>query len=290
MSTKPTPAFTTLDRAEHLRDQPDSLQALISGCCLVKVDREGRLAASIDGDTLHVAHTVQFSEHWHQASFLGLYQQQAWFAITSDEAGFEVPQWLDLRTAASRFDPFQAGIGAYARALTLWQQRTRYCSACASELVLTRAGHVAHCPSCNIDHFPRTDPAVIVVISNGDSILLARQASWPERRYSLIAGFVEPGESLEDTVLREAMEEVGLPLSNCQYIASQPWPFPASLMLGFSAYAPLHPPKLGNELEDALWITAPALRAALANGTILPPPRVSISRHLLDGWLAKWPD
>src|SRR3546814_7202333 len=94
----------------------------------------------------------------------------------------ETLQWLDLRTAAARFDPFQAGIGAYARALTLWQQRTRYCGVCASALVLTRAGHVAHCPACDIDHFPRTDPAVIVVISNGDSILLARQASRSEER------------------------------------------------------------------------------------------------------------
>src|SRR3546814_17379107 len=100
----------------------------------------------------------------------------------------ETLQWLDLRTAAARFDPFQAGIGAYARALTLWQQRTRYCGVCASALVLTRAGHVAHCPACDIDHFPRTDPAVIVVISNGDSILLARQASWPESRSSLKIG------------------------------------------------------------------------------------------------------
>lgn len=279
-----------LDRADHLRDQPERLRALCSGCCLVKVDREGRLAASGDGDCLHVAHTVQFSEHWHRASFLGLHQQQAWFTITSDEPMPGTLQWLDLRTAASRFDPFQAGIAAYARALTLWQQRTRYCSVCASALVLTRAGHVAHCPTCNIDHFPRTDPAAIIVISNGDNILLARQASWPERRYSLIAGFVEPGESLEDTVRREAMEEVGLALSDCRYIASQPWPFPASLMLGFHAHAPLQAPRIGSELEHAMWITAAALRTALAAGTILPPPRLSISRHLLDGWLDAHPE
>jgi len=287
-----TPLFTglALDRADHLRSQPEVLQSLSASCCLIRVDREGRLGANAAGDCLHVELSAQFSSIWQQASFLGLHQQQAWFSIISDEPASDVPQWLDLRTAATRFDGFHAGIGAYARALALWQQRTRFCSVCAGALVLARAGHVAHCPHCNAEHFPRTDPAVIVVISHGDSILLARQASWPERRYSLIAGFVEPGESLEDAVLREAMEEVGLPLSNCRYIASQPWPFPASLMLGFSAEAPLQAPRIGSELEDALWITASELRVAIAHGRLLPPPRLSISRLLLDGWLNEHPE
>lgn len=292
MSRRLIPLFTgvALDRADHLRTQPDVLQNLSSGCCLIRIDREGRLAANAAGDALHVQRPAQFCDHWQQASFLGVYQQQAWFAITCDEPAPDVPQWLDLRAAATCFDAFQAGVGAYARALALWQQRTRFCSVCAGELLLTRAGHAAHCRQCGAEHFPRTDPAVIVVISHGDSVLLARQASWPKTRYSLIAGFVEPGESLEDTVLREAMEEVGLPLSDCRYIASQPWPFPASLMLGFSAHAPLQAPRVGSELEDALWITASALRAAIADGSLLPPPASSISRLLLDNWLAQWPD
>jgi len=292
VSTRLTPPFTgvALDRADHLRTRPEELASLSAGCCLIRIDREGRLAANAAGDCLHVQRSAQFCDNWQQASFLGVYQQQAWFSVRCDEPSPEVPQWLDLRAAATHFDAFQAGVGAYACALALWQRRTRFCSVCAGQLVLTRAGHAAHCPHCGADHFPRTDPAVIVVISHGDSIVLARQASWPEKRYSLIAGFVEPGESLEDTVRREAMEEVGLPLSDCRYIASQPWPFPASLMLGFRANAPLQAPTVGSELEDALWITAPALRAAIAGGHLLPPPRASISRLLLDDWLAQWPD
>lgn len=292
MSARPTPLFTglALDRADHLRSQPDALESLSTSCCLVRVDREGRLGANAAGDCLHVEQPAPFSGLWQQASFLGLHQQQAWFSIIGDALAMEVPQWLDLRTAAARFDGFQAGVGAYARALALWQQRTRFCSVCANALVIGRAGHVAHCPQCHADHFPRTDPAVIMLISHGDSILLARQASWPERRYSLIAGFVEPGESLEDAVVREAMEEVGLPLTNCRYIASQPWPFPSSLMLGFSAEAPLQAPRIGSELEDALWITASELRVAIAQRRLLPPPQLSISRLLLDGWLNEHPE
>lgn len=289
-SLPPLFAGFALDRAEHLRDDVEALQALRRSARLVLVDAVGRLGVGESGDSLYLAEYDPHGEHWQGACFLGMRGEQAWFSRRIEESGLAAPQWLDLRAAASRFDPFEAGISAYARALVLWQARTRYCSACGGALSLRRSGHVAHCDACETDHFPRTDPAVITLISNGDQILLARQPSWPERRYSLIAGFVEPGESLEDAIAREAMEEVRLPISDCRYQASQPWPFPASLMLGFTATAPMLAPQVGEEISHAFWISAQSLRAAYASGELLPPYAISIARRLIDGWLAQWPD
>ncbi|MDX2299702.1 MAG: NAD(+) diphosphatase [Xanthomonadaceae bacterium] len=285
----PPPLFAglALDRAEHLRDQPEALRALRRQARLILVDGSGRLGAVESGDALHLLHGEDPDGCWQEACFLGLRGDEAWFSRAVGDAEWAPPQWLDLRAAAARFDAFEAGVGAYARALALWQARTRFCSVCGGALTLARAGHVARCAACGAEHFPRTDPAVITLISHGDHVLLARQPGWPERRYSLIAGFVEPGESLEDAVAREAMEEVGLAVADCRYQASQPWPFPSSLMLGFTATAPLQAPRLGDEIEEAFWIDAAALRAAFASGELLPPFAISIARRLLDAWLSQ---
>lgn len=280
-------AGLALDRAEHLRDDLPALEALRQRARLVRVDASGRLGAGALGDALHLVECELEGEHWQRACFLGLRGDEAWFSLTVTGTELAPPQWLDLRAAAARFDAFEAGIGAYARALTLWQARTRFCSVCGGALRFARSGHVARCGACEAEHFPRTDPAVITLISHGNQVLLARQPGWPERRYSLIAGFVEPGESLEDAVAREALEEVGLVLGECRYQGSQPWPFPSSLMLGFTASAPLQAPRLGAEIEHAFWIEAGALRAAYASGELLPPFAISIARQLLDTWLAQ---
>lgn len=292
MTQRLPPLFAglALDRAEHLRDNPQALRELRSRARLILVDAAGRLGAGESGSALYLADGEAHAAHWQGACFLGLRGEQAWFSLSVADAELAPPQWLDLRAAAARFDAFEAGISAYARALALWQARTRFCSVCGGAVTLARSGHVARCTACAAEHFPRTDPAVITLISHRDQVLLARQPGWPERRYSLIAGFVEPGESLEDAVAREAMEEVGLALTECRYQASQPWPFPASLMLGFTATAPLQAPRLGDEIEDAFWIDASALRAAFASGELLPPFAMSIARQLLDRWLAQWPD
>lgn len=289
MSKAPPPLFAglALDRAEHLRDDLSALEALRTRSRLVRVDPSGRLGAGEIGDALHLADADPQGEHWQRACFLGLRGDEAWFSLTVTDADPAPPQWLELRAAAARFEAFEAGVSAYARALALWQARTRFCSVCGGALRFVRSGHVAHCGVCNVDHFPRTDPAVITLISHGNQVLLARQPGWPERRYSLIAGFVEPGESLEDAVAREALEEVGLPVSDCCYQASQPWPFPSSLMLGFTASAPLQAPQLGAEIEEAFWIDAGALRVAYASGELLPPFAISIARQLIDAWLAQ---
>jgi len=196
----------------------------------------------------------------------------------------EGTRFEELRPFAAVLGAEQAGLLAYARALTIWRARHRYCGVCAAPTVGTHAGHVLRCtnPACAHEFFPRIDPAIIVLVSDGERALLGRQASWPQRRYSTIAGFVEPGESLEDAVVREVAEETGVSVSDMRYQSSQPWPFPSSVMLGFRARAAADAVvRLGGELEDARWFT----RAQLNSGEALAPPSESISWRLIESWL-----
>ncbi len=195
--------------------------------------------------------------------------------------------WLDLRSAGAGLHPFQAGLFAYAHALAQWHARTRFCANCGTGLDVVAAGHRMHCPACGADFFPRLDPAVIMVVTHGDACLLGRQASWPRGRYSTLAGFVEAGESLEDAVRREVHEESGIVVGACEYHSSQPWPFPASLMLGFVARAESTDIRVGPELEDARWFTPDELVRALGAGEIRVSSRLSVSWRLIEHWLAE---
>lgn len=191
----------------------------------------------------------------------------------------------ELRALAPQMQADQASLLAYARALVLWRGRHRFCGVCGAANMRARAGHVMRCSreSCGHETFPRLDPAIIVLVSDahGERALLGRQAAWIKGRYSTIAGFVEPGESLEDAVVREVEEETGVLVGDVEYVASQPWPFPSSLMLGFRAVARTEAIQLRDgELEDARWFT----RAELAAGSPAVPPPGSISARLIDGW------
>jgi NAD+ diphosphatase len=155
---------------------------------------------------------------------------------------------------------------------------------CGAPTLPTQAGHCLSCSEAPDAHqfFPRIDPAIIVLVSDGERALLGRQASWPRRRYSTIAGFVEPGESLEDAVAREVAEETGVTVAQVRYHSSQPWPFPSSVMIGFRATAAAGAAvRVGGELEDARWFT----RAQIASGEALAPPSQSISWRLIESWL-----
>jgi NAD+ diphosphatase len=198
----------------------------------------------------------------------------------------EATELHELRPLAPMLPPDSASLLAYARALVLWRARHRFCGVCGSANEPVRAGHVMRCTraGCATEAFPRLDPAIIVLVTDarGERALLGRQASWPAGRYSTIAGFVEPGESLEDAVAREVEEETGVRVGEVRYEASQPWPFPSSLMLGFRAVARTHEITLRDgELEDARWFT----RADLAAGHPTLPPAGAISARLIDGWL-----
>jgi NAD+ diphosphatase len=210
-------------------------------------------------------------------------------ASTAEPALPPGTRFEELRPLAPLLDADEAGLLAYARAMSWWRGRHRYCSACGAPAEPQRAGHVVRCTShaCGIEVFPRIDPAIIVLVTDGERALLGRQASWPPGRYSTIAGFVEPGESLEDAVAREVAEETGVRVTAASYHSSQPWPFPSSLMLGFMAEA--EPGAIAcadSELEDARWFS----REQIARGDALLPPRTSISHRLISHWFdAGWP-
>jgi NAD+ diphosphatase len=192
-------------------------------------------------------------------------------------------QFRDLRLIAGELPHDEAGLLAYARAMILWRERHRFCGRCGSRTVAMQAGHVLKCSdaACGNQQFPRIDPAIIVLITDGERALLGRQAEWPAGRYSTIAGFVEPGESLEDAVIREVMEETGVTIDSVDYHSSQPWPFPSSLMLGFTAHAATTDIHLHDaELEDARWLD----RAQIAAGEVALPTTHSISFRLIEDW------
>jgi NAD+ diphosphatase len=164
-----------------------------------------------------------------------------------------------------------------------WHQRHRFCGVCGAPTRSEQAGHVRRCtqPDCAAEIFPRTDPAVIMLVCHGDWCLLGRQAKWPGGMYSALAGFVEPGESLEDAVAREVLEETGVAVLDCEYHSSQPWPFPSSLMIGYLARASADAvPRADEELEDARWFT----RREVASGLVGLPPPQSVSYRLIEDW------
>lgn len=197
------------------------------------------------------------------------------------------PRFADLREVGPLIGHQPGAILAYARGLTFWHERHRFCGVCGSPTQQVEGGHVRRCSNeeCKAQHFPRTDPAVIMLVTDGERVLLGRQKIWPPGQHSILAGFVEPGESLEDAVAREVEEEVGLKVRDIRYQSSQPWPFPASIMLGFTCVADFVPPNVNqDELESARWFTREEIRTCPENDTFRLPRRVSISRRLIEDW------
>ena len=220
--------------------------------------------------------------------FLGLFRNEPAFAVSIErkqEAPFpDLGEFKDLRFLGTVLPPDEANLVAHARAIVLWHNATLFCGKCGSASQPEAGGNTRRCcnPACNTELFPRTDPAIIVLVADGDRCLLGRQADWPEGRYSTIAGFVEPGESLEDAVRREVYEETNIRVGQVGYHSSQPWPFPSSLMLGFIAEATSTDIHLNDgELDDARWFTRDQLRS----GDTGLPFRISIARRLVNHWL-----
>jgi NAD+ diphosphatase len=221
----------------------------------------------------------------------------AWFAADLSARGQDaiaeiasgaVP--LPLRRVGAVLPPGDAAVLAYAQGILHWHRRHRFCGVCGSITESREGGHLRVCtgPGCGAEHFPRTDPAVIMLVSShdGEACLLARQARWPRGMYSTLAGFVEPGESLEEAVTREVREETGVCVTHVRYRGSQPWPFPSSIMLGFHAQAETDASITFDptELEHARWFTRADIAAFEQRGLRLPS-RDSIARRLLTEWL-----
>jgi NAD+ diphosphatase len=225
------------------------------------------------------------------AVYLGMADDVPYAAVRGERAltvsGSPVDRWAGLREVGADLDDLEAGLLAEAVAILEWHARHRFSPLTGAETVVDEAGWVQRDPADGTTFFPRTDPAVIMLVHDGgDRVLLGRQPSWPEGRFSILAGFVEPGESAEAAVVREVAEEVSVRVTDVRYVGSQPWPFPQSLMLGFVARVDgddtLRPDP--DEIEEARWFT----REQLSNGEgpRALPPAVSIARHIIDRWVA----
>jgi len=196
-------------------------------------------------------------------------------------------RFLDLRRMGALLEESQASLLSYARAMTFWHRHHRFCGYCGGSTISAETGHMRVCTldTCGRKHFPRTDPAVIVLISSHDKALLGNQSVWSKGWYSTIAGFVDPGESLEQAVRREALEETGIEVEDVRYHSSQPWPFPRSIMIGFTARAvnqEIHVDRV--EIENADWFSREDIMQGLKQGTLHLPTRLSIAYHLIEGW------
>lgn len=204
-----------------------------------------------------------------------------------------VPRELNptsVRVLAPQLEADELSLAIHAVAMGRWLQNSTHCPRCGNTVERRSAGHLLVCSACGAEHFPRTDPAVIMlVIDDADRALIARNSQWPEGRFSTLAGFVEPGETLEDAVRREVFEEVGIAVDKVDYLASQPWPFPSSLMLGFHTHTTATNIEVDrDEIAEARWFTRDELRAATSSGEILlPPTGVSISSWLIEHWLGE---
>jgi NAD+ diphosphatase len=274
-------AGAPLDRAPLERRRPDWLGAR-------RADPRARaLVLSERGLWVEDGHLLLVPPNG-DSVFLGLAGERPLFAQDAGEAEPERGRPAGLREAATDLPVEEAALAAYAGSLLAWHRRHRFCANCGKPTRYADGGHERHCEACDAQHFPRTDPVVIVRVIDGERLLLGRQASWPEGRFSVLAGFVEPGETLEEAVRREVREESSIEVGEVGYVASQPWPFPSSLMIGFHAVATAGPeprPRDG-ELSEVRWFERGEVKAAAtgASGIGLPPP-YSISRRLIHDWL-----
>ena len=221
--------------------------------------------------------------------FLGIDRDdRPWFAADLDAAGRpdDGGDYRSLREVGTLLDARDAGLVVHAVSLANWHATHTHCPRCGSPTRPENAGHTRRCDVDGSEHYPRTDPAVIMlVVDDDDRLLLGRQSSWPEKRFSTLAGFVEPGESLEAAVRREVAEEVGLRIGAVTYLGSQPWPFPSSLMLGFTARAETTDVvRHDGEIAEARWYDRTSMRADIDAGDLLVSPSISISRRLIEHW------
>lgn len=214
------------------------------------------------------------------------------FLDPSEQQHPDLPQgqvFAELRRIMTALTPLEAELAATAKAVQGWHRTHRFCACCGVQSEVSQAGWQRNCPSCGAAHFPRTDPVVIMLITHGESVLLGRSPGWPDNMYSLLAGFVEPGETLEAAVRREVFEETAVQVGPVSYLASQPWAFPMSLMIGCRGEAESRDIKIDPaEIEDALWVSRGRLMQAFAGAdpAIAPARKGSVAHFLLLNWLA----
>lgn len=304
---------SALDRAAHHRSDPEALRALAGkpGAGVLPIWRGKPLLSSEPRKPVWIPQGHAILEDAGPTIFLGLDEDVPRFAadISAWDPG-DLPDTLDafldpseqrhpalpedqvfaeLRAAMSSLTPRDAELVATAKALVGWHSTHGFCARCGATTDMVQAGWQRTCPDCGGHHFPRTDPVVIMLILHGNDVLVGRSPGWPEGMYSLLAGFVEPGETLEAAVRREVFEEAGVEVAEVDYLASQPWPFPASLMIGCRGYAVTRDIERDpNEIEDARWVSREVMADVLAglDTSIHAARKGSIARFLIEHWLA----
>ena len=281
-----------LDRADHIRSDPEQMAGLMDWRArLLKldgldpvIDPEGDLSWGTLADAAPDSDLV----------FLGLAAGKACFAeVTASLNGSVAPANPRLWAAMAALDSQQLATYGAAKALVDWHSRHRFCARCGNGTKLAKGGWQRNCSneSCAAEHYPRVDPVTIMLVEHDGRVLLGRQPRFPPRRLSALAGFIEPGESVEEAVAREIMEEAGLIVRDVSYVGSQPWPFPSSLMIGCHSYTDDPAITLDtNELEEADWFTRDEVVTAMSgdeSGRFIAPPKFAIAHHLLKWWIEK---
>jgi NAD+ diphosphatase len=289
----------TLDRASSERKDPAEIERLLRDprARAVAAAHDGVLVTGVNGSAPALLRTELRPEQQTDPILLGLDDEgKAVFALDLDALAHEVREAMtpsgahvaSLRDVGAGLPPAEAGLAAYVTALLNWHRRHRFCANCGAETEVVEAGYSRRCPRCHAHHFPRTDPVVIMTVEHDGHLLLGRRAGWPARRMSVLAGFISPGESAEEAVIREVQEESGILARDPRFVSSQPWPFPASLMLGFEAQSDGGEPRAGDEeLEEVHWFALDDVRAAARgeNPRLVLPPKISIARFLIERWV-----
>ncbi len=274
-------AKSGLDRAAHMRSDKGQLESLWAKAKIVHFNGE-KFLSDEKGLIFLSPQELAGGERY----FLGIDDAGTPYFLFHSEVHLAPEENYHLLREANLND-LQIGIAVHGQSLALWHKRHPKCSMCGADTQSSLGGAVRKCQSCDIEHYPRTDPAIIVLTRDRhDRILLGRQEVWPEHRFSTFAGFVEPGEAFEAAVVREVKEEANVTVHSIEYVGSQPWPFPASLMIAFSAIIddPENAKPDGEEIVDIKWLDRDSIVAELKSGTLLLPPPLSVARAMIDAW------
>ena len=292
-------ASEAVDRSGELRTKPDELAKLwksarilhfASGKFRVKQNHE------LDFQSAEQIAKLRKDEKFADGEelFLGIDNGISYFAWCSDAMDFESFETLEnyqtLRTLGDFLSQLEMGLAIHSQAIANWHHTHQFCARCGAPTLSANGGSLRKCSIDGSEHYPRTDGAVIVLVKDEkDRVLLGRQKIWPEKRFSCFAGFVEPGESFEQTVLREVFEESAIRADQITYLGSQPWPFPASIMISFSALAtnPAAAKADGEEIEEIIWLTREEMCAAVADQSLTLPPGMSVARKMIEFWYEK---
>lgn len=277
-------AAAEVDRSAHLRSDEAYLQSSWPNALVLQFNSEKFASQS---NQLTFVKGASLGEYDSQIDyFLGLKDGENFFLRHLNDETL-TSEFKSLRAIGSFLSPRDIGLAVHAQGLANWHSKHPRCSLCGGPTVVVLAGAVRRCPADQSEHYPRTDSAIIVLIKNDkDQILLGRQKVWPKYRFSTFAGFVEPGESFEHCVIREVREEAGVELTKINYLGSQPWPFPASLMIAFEAIT--NTPELarpdGDEIEEIRWFSREDMKSAILDKSLILPFEISVARQMINAW------